>query len=156
MDETAVPSREEYLEREDDLLRGLLEAAERDRETITIEIARKGRVYFRFRIRPLTETEYEECRRKATRWQRDARFGAMRVPEGLDLARYRAMLIYAATVEEDRARLWDNRAAWERLNVLNAYDLIDRVLLAGEKDAVVAKIDEISGFGADLEEQAKN
>jgi hypothetical protein len=149
--------REDYLANEQDMLRGLLEAAEdRTQDVLPIEIARKGKTYFRFRIRPLTEREYNICRDKATKYQRSRQLGGLKLPEETDTTRYRSLLIYEATVEEDRKRLWDNKEAWSRLNVLNGPDLIDAVLMAGEKDAIVAKIDEISGYDVDLEETAKN
>jgi len=78
------------------------------------------------------------------------------MPTGTDTAKYRSLLIYTATVPEDRQALWDNREVWQQLNVLSGWQVIDRVLLAGEKDAVLAKLDQISGFGANLEEVAKN
>ena len=43
-----------------------------------------------------------------------------------------------------------------RINVTNGIDMIDKVLRAGEKDAVLNKIDEISGYSSTLEEVAKN
>src|SRR5690606_19022962 len=149
--------REEYLALEDDLLRGLLEAAqEQTSETVTIEISRKGKTYFRFRVRGLTEKEYNDCREKATKYAVNKRFGGIKLPQETDAAMYRSHLIYQATVEEDRAKLWDNKKAWERLNVLSGPELIDKVLLAGEKAAVIDKIDELSGYEEDLEEVAKN
>lgn len=146
---------EDYLANEQDLLRGLLEAAE-GRETATVEVARKGHLLFRFRIRALGEREYHDCRDRATKYERSRQFGGLRMPADTDMARYRSFLIYTATVEEDRTRFWDSKEAQKKLDVLNGPDLIDRVLLAGEKDAIVARIDELSGFGAELEEQAKN
>lgn len=149
--------REELLAMEDDLLRGLLMAAkERETETVTIEIARKGKVLFRFRIRGLTEDEYTSCREKATHYVVNRRLGGIKIPQDTNTALFRSFLIYTATVEEDRKRLWDNKKAWEMLNVLSGPELIDKVLLAGEKDAIVEKIDQMSGFSSDLEETAKN
>ena len=45
--------------------------------------------------------------------------------------------------EEDRAKIWDNKQAWNKLNVFTGLDLIDAVLKAGEKDAIYDKIEEI-------------
>ncbi|MFS8639306.1 MAG: hypothetical protein LOD90_00540 [Symbiobacteriaceae bacterium] len=143
--------RAELLAHEDDLLRGLLAAAEDEEETVEIEIARKGEVVLRFRIRPLRDHEYEECREKATTYHKN-QFG-VRVPKDTDPTKFRALLIYKATVDEDRERLWKNKAAWERLGVLSGPDLIARVLRAGEMAAIVEKIDEISGYGAEVERQ---
>lgn len=144
--------REELLQSEDELLQGLLEAAEGvEEQTVEIEIARRGKVLFRFRIRPLSDQEYEEAREKATVYTRNNL--GIRIVQEVNTSRYRSWLIYKATVDEDRRRVWQNREAWKRLGVLSGVDMIDRVLFAGEKDAVVRKIDEISGYGAEVERQ---
>ena len=153
-------TREEILESEDELLKGLLDAArDRESEVVTIEIARKGRVYFRFRIRALTEKEVERCRELATKYTKNRQ--GIKIPEEASNAKYRSLLIHTATVEEDRKKLWDNKALWEKLNVLNGVDVIDQVLLPGEKEKIIEKLDEISGFVDDskydeIEELAKN
>ena len=46
--------------------------------------------------------------------------------------------------------------AWEKCNVVNGIGLIDVVLKAGEKDAILEKLDEISGFTPSMEDVAKN
>lgn len=144
--------REELLQSEDELLQGLLEAAEGvEEQAVEIEIARRGKVLFRFRIRPLSDQEYEEAREKATVYTRNNL--GIRIVQEVNTSRYRSWLIYKSTVDEDRRRVWQNREAWKRLGVLSGVDMIDRVLFAGEKDAVVRKIDEISGYGAEVERQ---
>lgn len=143
---------------EGDILKGLLAAADfRDDEdnVVPIEIARNGVVLFTFRIRPLSEEEYNLCKEKNTKYVRNKQLG-IKFPEDTNATRYRSQLIYEATVEEDRAKVWDNKEAWRALNVLNGIDLIDKVLLAGEKDAVLNKIDDISGYSSTLEEVSKN
>jgi hypothetical protein len=141
---------------EGDLLQGLLQAGEDARsETVTITIQRKGKTYFTFRIRPLTEQEYNDAMEQATTYKRHPQLG-IKVVESRDDAEFRSLLVYKATVDEDRQKLWDNRAAWQHFNVITGSDLIDKVLLPGEKLAVVTKIDELSGYGADLEAMAKN
>ena len=72
------------------------------------------------------------------------------------MAKFRSWLIYAATVDEDRAKTWDNKQAQEALGVLQGVDMIDAVLLSGEKDRIIDRINEISGYGDDVEETAKN
>lgn len=138
---------------ENDILGGLLAAAnfrEDESEIHPVEIARNGTVFFKFRIRPLSEAEYNRCREKYTTYKRNKQFG-IRIPEKTDTERYRSLLIYTATLAEDRKQVWDNREAWRALDVLTAVDLIDRVLKSGEKDAVLDLIDKISGYTA-LEE----
>lgn len=143
---------------ENDILKGLLAAAnyETEEENIQpIDIARNGKVLFSFRIRPLGEDEYQKCKEKHTKYVRNKQLG-IRFPENTDSVKYRSALIYQATIEEDRDKTWNNKEAWKALNVLTGIDLIDKVLLAGEKDAVLEKLDEISGYSATTEEVAKN
>jgi hypothetical protein len=72
--------------------------------------------------------------------------GQPRKPIETDSALSRSYVIYAATVDEDRDKVWDNKKALDKLGLLQGVDMIDRVLLAGEKARVLDKIDEISGF----------
>lgn len=143
---------------ENDILGGLLAAAgykESEEEIHPVEIAREGVVYFRFRIRPLSEDEYHKCKDRYTKYKRNKQLG-IKFPEETDTVRYRSALIYEATVPEDRAKLWDNKDAWKRLDVLSGVELIGLVLKAGEKDAVLDLIDNISGYSLTTEEVAKN
>ena len=76
-----------------------------------------------------------------------------------DWAKYRSLTIYTATVNEDRAKIWDNRAAQVEMNVMEGWELVDKVMLSGEKAKVLEIIDEISGFGDEeiaAEVNAKN
>lgn len=143
---------------ENDILKGLLAAAnyETEEENIhPIEIARNNVVLFTFRIRPLSEEEYQKCKDKNTKYVRNKQLG-IKFPENTDSVRYRSALIYQATVKEDREKIWDNKEAWKALNVLTGIDLIEKTLLAGEKDAVLEKVDQISGYTATTEEVVKN
>lgn len=79
----------------------------------------------------------------------------LRIAESVDSADYRSELIYEATIEEDRTKIWDRTDAWEKCNVVNGIGLIDVVLKAGEKDAILEKLDEISGFTPSMEDVAK-
>lgn len=148
---------------EGDILKGMLAAAQFQKdESKTIEIARGGATYFKFRIRPLTEAEYEKCRKKHTKYVRNKQLG-IKMPEDTNQVKYRSELIYTATVEEDRKKMWDNKQLWKGLedaglgDVLTGTDAIDLVLMPGEKAAIVEQIDQISGFENDnLEEVTKN
>lgn len=146
---------------EEDWIQGLIEAANYiSEDTQHIEIAREGRVYFAFDIRPLSEDEYDRCKRKHTKYVRNKQFG-MKLPEETNSVKYRDALIYTATVEADRAKLWDNKKVWEilrdkGLQIMNGLDVIEYCLKAGEKDKVVECIDALSGYDTNLEEVAKN
>jgi hypothetical protein len=138
---------------EPDLLAGLLAAGtDKQSRTAKVTIKRGSQEFFSFRIRPLTESEYKSASNKAT--PVDSKGNPD--PNKRDESLMRNILIYTATAPEDRTKLWDNQAALSQFNVLSGMDVVDKVLLAGEKQAVIFKIDEISGFGTDLEETAKN
>ena len=136
---------------ENDILGGLLAAASfKSDEEETHPV-----VPLKFRIHPLREEDYSRCREKYTKYVRNKQLG-IKFPDTTDTAKYRAALIYEATVAEDQTKVWGNQEAWKRLDVLGPVDLICRVLKAGEKDAVVDLIDSISGFSMTTEEVAKN
>ena len=143
---------------EQDILGGLLAASKfknTDDDAVKIEIVRKGVTLLTFRIRPLSEEEYQDCKNRNTIYKKNKSLGT-RIAERVKAARYRSDLIYTATIDEDRTKLWDNKQAWQQLNVLNGIDLIEEVLMAGEKDMVLSKLDEISGYELTEEETAKN
>lgn len=73
-------------------------------EAVPIEIKRNGAVVLSFRIRPMGEDEYLKCKKDNTNYKRNKQLGT-RVAESVDAARYRAQLIYEATVEEDRDKI---------------------------------------------------
>lgn len=150
---------------EEDFLQGLIDAAcyaDDENQTKVIEIIRPGkkkgekRVMFRFSVKPLSEREYNKCKKKHTKYVRNRSLG-VKMPEDTDNVKYRAEIIYRATVPEDRKKLWDNKAAWEALRdkgmqILSGLDMVEYCLLAGEKDRVIDVIDSISGYGDNLEE----
>ena len=133
------PTQEQILMSESELLRGLIEAGnEKDSEASyeRIQIKRGGKLKFEFRIRPISEEESLACHDHATK--------------------FAPRLIYTATVDEDRAKLWDNKQAQQAFNVLQGVDVIDCVLLSGEKDRIIDRINEISGYDDEADETAKN
>ncbi len=139
---------------EGSILNALLDTAgyaddSNERYTIRIRRQKNGEqvTMFTFDIRPLSEDEWNTCRKKNTKKKRDRRYGIDR--EEVDNVRFRSQVIYAATVAENGSKIWDNREAQEKLNVASGVDLIDKVLKSGEKDAVVEKIEIISGYGGD-------
>lgn len=147
---------------EEDFIQGLIDAAGYVTEdTQRIEIIRDHRLFFAFTIRPLSEEEYNKCKKKHTKYVRNRQFG-MKMPDETDSVKYRSSLIYEATVEEDRRNLWDNKDVWEALKrqgmqIVRGLDVIEYVLKAGEKDRVLEAIDKLSGYeDNNLEEVVKN
>ena len=158
-DEITSSADEELKEYDGDILHALLTAANYQKsedETYTIRVIRGKMVMFKFRIRPLSEEQYDRCREKNTRYVRNKRIG-VKVPETTNSVRYRSQLIYEATIPEDRAKVWDNKEMWNALNVASGIDAIDKILKSGEKDKILEQIDAISGFdNNELEETTKN
>lgn len=162
--ERNLPTKEEVLENEEALLAGLLKAANYKEDPALqkkIQIKRgDGPALFEFTIRPLSEEEIQECRQKVTKRKPDPRgrqFGMIDVET--DYVKLRSYKILYATIDKGQGVIWRNKRLKEKLGVLQAVDVIDEILLGGEKDWINDVIDEISGYGAgDVtdEEIAKN
>ncbi len=155
----AALDNQQIIMNEIDILQGLLALGnERNNEANyrNVEIRRGGKLMLAFRIRPLSEEENHICWHKATKYAGN-KPGQPKVAIDTNTTKYRSLLIYTATIDEDRAKIWDNKEAQKQLNVLQPSDLIDKVLLAGEKSRIIDLIDEISGFGGEeADETAKN
>ena len=144
---------------EDDLLNGLLAAAnykDDENETVEIVIARGGRDLFSFRIHPLSEDDFNRCRKRCTKYVKSKSQAGIRVPEEVDTVRYRCMLIYEATVPEDRAKIWDNKKLWKAKDLATGIEAVDILLKAGEKNAICEKLDAISGYELTEEDVSEN
>ncbi len=160
----ALPAKEEVLQNEDSLLRGLIEASNFKNDEAfhkKIEIKRGNRALFSFTVRPLDEEEEIACARKATKQiphPNGVKYGT--IDGRMDTAKFRSLKIYTATIEEDRARIWDNKQFHLQFDVMTGVELIDKVLRSGDKDVVIDIINQISGSGANdavtTEEIAKN
>lgn len=138
-------------ENEVDYLAGLLDAAKDAEEDIKkIEIIRNGKLYFAFSIHALNEETLYEIRKKYTKYTKNRRTG-IKVADGMETAKFRSSLIYNSTIPEDQEKLWDNKDIQKSLSkmgkhIINALDVIDAVLLPGEKENILSVIDEISGY----------
>lgn len=162
--EKTLPTQEEVLMNVESLLKGLLMAADYKNDDSLhrkIQIKRgSGPVLFEFTIRPLSEEEIQSCRKKVTKRKPDPRgrqFGMIEVET--DYVKLRSYKILYATVDKGNGIIWSNQQLKEKLGVLQDVDVIDEVLLGGEKDWINDVIDEISGYGngeITVEEVAKN
>lgn len=146
---------------EENFIQGLIDAAGFNaNETQRLEIVRGGRLFFAFNIHPLTAADYNRCKEKHTKYVRSKQLG-MKLPETTDSVKYRSEIIYQATTEDDRKKLWGNKAIWNALlekglQIMGPLDVIEYCLKAGEKDRIIDAIDKLSGFESDLEEVTKN
>lgn len=147
--------------KESDFISGMLAAAEYKNEEIrVIEISREGKLYFSFNIHALGEAEANQCRKKHTKYVRNKSIG-IKFAEETDNAKFRSSLIYHATIPSHREQLWDNKTVWSGLiakgcQIVTALDVIEAVLLGGEKDRVIDEINKLSGFNSENLEEVEN
>lgn len=153
-DEQDRPGPDELREIEGDILRGMEEAAERD--AFTYKVMRRGKVAFQFTLQSLTQPEYFDCRNKSVKKEKAKGYGNVGLVVDVDRAKLDSMLIVASTVPEDRERIWRNKAAWSRFNVVTPDDLVGKLLRAGEIEECVGRIDQLSGFNDGLQELVGN
>lgn len=152
---TPEEERMELLFNEDSILKALTNKNlhEEMSETIAVTL---GEARFSFRIRPLSEKEWEHCREKNTKYQKNRKLGGMKLPESTSTTGYHSFLIYTATLDEDKAKLWDNKRFWAAAGsgVLTGTDMVDKLIpLAGKKQEIVERIERLSGFDSDSEEE---
>jgi hypothetical protein len=162
---------------EDDILRGILECATgktSDDAYSTIEIRKNGitrrvikydespipmeegeKLMLRFRIRGVDQDEYQKCRERATKYLRNPKLGNVKIADETNMVKLNDLLIYTATHPEDKAKVWDNQAAWQQLNILTGADMVSKLLLSGEKDAIIDVLEVKSGYMNNLEEVTK-
>lgn len=149
----ALPTKEEVLNNEDALLRGLIEAQSfKEDESLRrkIEIRKNGNVLFSFTVRPIDEEEEMACLKRATPQLRNPNGRHLPKIDGkTDSSLFRSMKIYTATIDEDKARIWDNPKMKNALDAMTAVEMIDKVLRSGDKDAIINVINEISGSTLD-------
>lgn len=138
-------------EEEFDLVTGFLKAAETlSEETKTYKVRRGKKVLFSFRLHALSEPEMKQALKKSTTYMPNPK--GKRLPpieKERDQVKYNSYIIYLATVDEDRAKIWDNPELKQKLGVMESYELIDKVLRPGDKDEVINLIDELCGYGED-------
>lgn len=158
-DFTEEETRQQIRENEGSLLEGLLAAADyAANEEMTFEIRRGGKFFFSFTVHPISEEEMYKIRKMYMKYAKNRRAG-VKVAEELDVAKFRCSVIYNSTVDRDKAAIWDNRELWAGLEkqghvIINALDVIEAVLLPGEKDKIMESIDRLGGYGDDDEDSS--
>lgn len=143
---------EEMSEQEEfDLVTGFLKAAEDlSNRTKVIVIQRNGKKFFKFRIRAISEHEMNAARKKATSYMANPKNKKLPpIEKDHNYVDFKSYLIYLATVDEDKAKLWDNPELKNKFDVMEGYNLVDKVLLPGEKDDIIEVIDELIGYSDD-------
>ncbi|MBM7633828.1 phage tail assembly chaperone [Geomicrobium sediminis] len=141
--------REDLLENETDLLNSLLEAHNYKQEKHQkIDIIRDGKRYFSFSVKGIDDETQEAIRKKYTSIEGKGR----KQQQKFDGVGFSNSLIYNATIDEDKQKLWNNKELRKQLDVLSPADVVGAVLLSGEKDRVGEVIHELSGFNDDYDD----
>ena len=138
--------KEELLINEDEILKALNDQKQHDDMVEKIAVV-FGKTKFTFRIRPLSEKEWDKCRERNTKYQKNRRLGGIRLPESTNTTGYHSDLIYTATVDEDREKLWNNKKLWSAVGALTGTDMVDKLIpFAGKKQQIVERIERLSGY----------
>lgn len=165
---TGLPSDEVVAMTQEELVSGLLAAAgyETDEQFMKdIEIRRNGRLFFKFKVHPLGEKELMRIRKLSSKtYNNPGGKGLPKIQGDPAMDEFRSRKIYAATADDDKVKLWDNPQVKAGLkaqgkSIIEEWEIVDAVLLAGEKFRISELIDEISGYtdeDVELEEYAKN
>lgn len=138
------------------LVAALLEAAgyREDEDLITtVEIKRAGKFLFEVNIRPIGNDETKAARKKATKMMPNPQNRKLPpIEKEFDSGLFNSLIIYYATTEEDKAKIWGNAAIMDKFNLVNPWESIDILLTIGEKTALSDKVVEISGMDLDDDE----
>lgn len=153
---TGLESASNVKEAEYDLVAALMEAASyrEDKDLITtVDIKRAGKYFFSVNIRPIGDAEVKAARKKATKYMPNPQNRKLPpIEKEFNSGLFNALIIYAATTEEDKAKIWGNKAIMDKYSLVEAHESIDILLTVGEKTALSDKVVEISGMDVEDEE----
>lgn len=145
-------------EEEFDYISGFLKAAEVFEEIEkTVEIRRAGELLLKFNVHPYSIKDIDAAKKKATTYGKNPRgpkYPNIVKSYNQDVAE--SYLIYLSTCDADRAKYWDNPKFKERFDVMEGYELIDKVLLPGEKQNIIQLLDTLGGYDEDNEQEETN
>ena len=149
----------EKIEKEDeyDLVSSLLAAAEYQQapEMVKeVEIRRKGKLYFTVHVHPVSVEDISFARKKASKYYENPQGKKLpRVRGELDSNLFNSWIIYLATTEADREKIWGNAAMMKKLGHLKPVESINSLLIAGEKSQLIDLIFDISRMTDDEDEE---
>lgn len=147
-----IEKAEEY-----DLVAALLEAAEY-RQTPDmireVEIRRKGRTYFTVHLHPISEDDITQASRKASKYYENPQGKKLpRVRGEMDTNLFHSWIIYLATTEEDREKIWGNKQVMKKVDAAKPAETINHLLIAGEKAEMIDLIMDISRMNDEEEDE---
>ena len=68
------------------------------------------------------------------------------IEKEFDNAKFKSWLIYLATIEEDKQKIWNQPAIKQKFGLMEAWESVDVLLKAGEKNRLMDEVYRISGF----------
>ena len=69
-----------------------------------------------------------------------------------DNLKFQWAMIYTATVEEDRKKIWANKTFMEKKDILEPWESVGILLKPGERADIFSLVAELSGIGDDDDE----
>lgn len=145
-------------EAEYDLVAALMEAASyrEDKDLITtVNIQRSGKFLFSVNIRPIGDDEVKVARKKATKYMPNPNNRKLPpIEKEFNSNLFNSLIIYAATTDEDKQKIWGNKAIMDKFGLVEPHESINVLLTVGEKSVLSDKVVEISGM--DIEDEEVN
>lgn len=139
------------------LVESLLAAADyrEDKDIVTtVDIKRAGKFFFKVDIHPLGDQEVKAARKRATVYMKNPQNKKLPpIEKEFKSGLFNALIIYAATTEEDKARIWGNKTIMDKFNLVEPHESIDVLLTVGEKAWLSDLVVEISGMNAEESEE---
>ncbi len=150
---TGLETSTNFVDDEKNLVEALLGMAsyKENENCTTIAIKRNGKICLEFKVHALGASDISKARKRATRYvPNPAGSHLPKIAAEVNSTRYDNYLIYEATSDEDKKRIWGNKAFMDAKDLVNPEDSVDVILEAGEKQAVVDRILLISGYGTQV------
>ena len=140
-------------EAEYDLVSALLEAADYRNDITTVDICRNGKFYFTVNIHPIGDDEVKAARKRATTMMPNPQNRKLpKIEKEFNVNLFNSLIIYTATTDEDKQKIWGNKAIMEKYNLVEPYESVNVLLTVGEKSELTNKVIEISGMDDEDEE----
>ena len=142
-------------EAEYDLVKALLESADKtaDENITEVAVRRAGKFMFAVHMHPISEPDVRMARKKATVYMPNPNNKKLPpIEKDFDTAKFNSWLIYLSTTEEDQQKVWGNPAIMQKFGLAMPVESIDILLTMGEKRKLADLVTEISGMDDDDEE----
>jgi hypothetical protein len=142
-------------EAEYDLVKALLESADKtaDENITEVAVRRAGKFMFAVHMHPISEPDVRMARKKATVYMPNPNNKKLPpIEKDFDTAKFNSWLIYLSTTEEDQQKVWGNPTIMQKFGLAMPVESIDILLTMGEKRKLADLVTEISGMDDDDEE----